>query len=120
LKKYFGKEDPMGKVLNLSQWDDDFTVTGVIENIPMNSHLRFDIMGRIEFLGEDRLANLIAWPVSYFVMSKWLQDFAYKISIGPLVFVLGAVLSLAVALLTVSYHSVKIALSNPADLLRYE
>jgi len=84
------------------------------------SNQRIAAMTTWEFLKWILLANLIAWPVSYFVMSKWLQDFAYKISIGPLVFVLAAVLSLVVALLTVSYHSVKIALSNPAGLLRDE
>jgi putative ABC transport system permease protein len=73
-----------------------------------------------EFLKWILVANLIAWPVSYFLMSRWLQDFAYKISIGPLVFVLAAGLSLFVAVLTVSYHSLKAALSNPVDSLRYE
>jgi len=73
-----------------------------------------------EFLKWILVANVIAWPVSYYVMSNWLQDFAYKISIRPLVFVLTAILTLVIALLTVSYHSIKIALSNPAGLLRYE
>ena len=40
-----------------------------------------------EFLKWVLLANLLAWPVAFFVMSKWLQEFAYKVSIGPLVFV---------------------------------
>jgi ABC-type antimicrobial peptide transport system permease subunit len=73
-----------------------------------------------EFLKWILLANLLAWPIAYFVMSKWLQDFAYKISIGPLVFVLSAGLTLIIAALTVSYHSLKAALANPVDSLRYE
>ncbi|MBD3415250.1 MAG: FtsX-like permease family protein [Candidatus Aminicenantes bacterium] len=73
-----------------------------------------------EFLKWILIANAVAWPVAYFVMSRWLQDFAYKISISPLIFVLAAGLSLTVAVMTVSYHSIKIALSNPAGLLRYE
>ena len=73
-----------------------------------------------EFLKWILIANLLAWPLAYFVMSKWLQNFAYKVSIGPLVFVLSAGLTLIVAVLTVSYHSLKSALANPVDSLRYE
>ncbi|MDH5707338.1 MAG: ABC transporter permease, partial [Candidatus Aminicenantes bacterium] len=73
-----------------------------------------------EFLKWILIANLLAWPLAYFVMSKWLQNFAYKVSIGPLVFVLSAGLALIVAVLTVSYHSLKSALANPVDSLRYE
>jgi putative ABC transport system permease protein len=73
-----------------------------------------------EFLKWILIANLFAWPIAYFVMSNWLQDFAYKVSIGPLVFMLSAGLTLIVAVLTVSYHSLKAALANPVDSLRYE
>ncbi len=73
-----------------------------------------------EFLKWILIANLVAWPVAYFVMSKWLENFAYKVSIGPLIFVLSTALSLIVAVLTVSYHSLKAALANPVDSLRYE
>jgi putative ABC transport system permease protein len=73
-----------------------------------------------EFLKWILVANLLAWPIAYFVMSKWLQDFAYKVNIGPLVFLLSAGLALIVAVLTVSYHSLKAALANPVDSLRYE
>jgi putative ABC transport system permease protein len=73
-----------------------------------------------EFLKWILVANLLAWPIAYFVMSKWLQDFAYKVSIGPLVFLLSACLTLLIAVLTVSYHSLKAALANPVDSLRYE
>jgi putative ABC transport system permease protein len=73
-----------------------------------------------EFLKWILIANLFAWPVAYFVMYKWLQNFAYKVSIGPLIFVLSAGLTLIVAVLTVSYHSLKAALADPVDSLRYE
>jgi len=73
-----------------------------------------------DFLKWILIANLLAWPVAYFVMSRWLENFAYKVSIGPLIFVLSAGLSLIVAVLTVSYHSLKAALANPVDSLRYE
>jgi putative ABC transport system permease protein len=53
-------------------------------------------------------------------MRGWLQDFAYKVSIGPVVFILAAGLTLLIAFVTVSYHSIKAALANPIDSLRYE
>jgi putative ABC transport system permease protein len=53
-------------------------------------------------------------------MSRWLQDFAYRIDIGWGVFVLSGLLALAVAWLTVSYQSIKAALANPVEALRYE
>jgi putative ABC transport system permease protein len=66
------------------------------------------------------IAAVIAWPVAYFVMSKWLQSFEYRISIGLGAFILSSVLALIVALLTVSYQTVKAATANPVDSLRYE
>lgn len=65
-------------------------------------------------------ANIIAWPLAYYAMSRWLQNFAYKISIGIGPFVLSAVLALLIALFTVSFQSFKAALADPAASLRYE
>ncbi len=66
------------------------------------------------------LANLISWPVAYFVMRSWLQDFAYRASLEVFTFVLTMVLALIIALLTVSFQAVKAALANPVDALKYE
>ena len=66
------------------------------------------------------LANLIAWPVAYYLMQRWLQDFAYRTSIGLTVFMLSGLLGLAIALLTVGYQAVRAARANPVDSLRYE
>lgn len=66
------------------------------------------------------IANLIAWPAAWYIMNKWLQNFAYRIELSWWMFVLAAVLALLVALLTVSFQSIKAALKNPADALRYE
>jgi putative ABC transport system permease protein len=66
------------------------------------------------------LANVIAWPVAYYAMTRWLQNFAYRISIDIWTFVLAATLAFVVALLTVSFQTVKAALANPVDSLRYE
>jgi putative ABC transport system permease protein len=56
-RRYFGNENPLGKILYLAAHDADFKVTGVITNIPSNSHMQFDMVSRVEWLGEDRLAR---------------------------------------------------------------
>lgn len=73
-----------------------------------------------EFIRWILMANLFAWPVAYFVMSFWLQEFAYKVALGPLIFFIAAGLTIFIAFLTVSYQSLKVALANPVDSLRYE
>jgi putative ABC transport system permease protein len=66
------------------------------------------------------IANIIAWPIGYFAMRKWLQGFAYRTSIEFLTFMLSAVIALAIALLTVSYQAFKAAKADPVKSLRYE
>ncbi len=66
------------------------------------------------------IANAIAWPAAYFAMTKWLQNFAYRIDIAPLIFILSALITLFIASLTVSFRVVKIARANPVESLRYE
>jgi putative ABC transport system permease protein len=66
------------------------------------------------------LANIIAWPLAYYYMNKWLQDFAYRIDISLWVFVLSGGIVLIIALTTVSWQAVKAATANPVDSLRYE
>lgn len=83
------------------------------------------IRGIIQLLAFDFIrlviiAIIVAVPVSWYVMNQWLQDFAYKISIGWPVFLLAAVIALAIALLTVSFQSVKAAIANPVKSLRTE
>jgi len=66
------------------------------------------------------LANLIAWPIAYYLMHRWLQDFAYRNSIGVAVFMFSGLLGLAIAMLTVGYQAIRAARANPVDSLRYE
>ncbi|HSR17107.1 MAG TPA: FtsX-like permease family protein, partial [Ignavibacteriaceae bacterium] len=66
------------------------------------------------------LANLIAWPIAYYFMNKWLQDFAYKIEISWWIFVLSGGIALMIALATVSFQAIKAATANPVDSLKYE
>jgi len=65
-------------------------------------------------------ANLLAWPIAYFIGQKWLQSFAYKIQPGWEIFFLSGLGALLIAVITVSYQSVRTAISNPVDALRYE
>jgi putative ABC transport system permease protein len=66
------------------------------------------------------LANCVAWPVAYYIMSRWLKNFAYRTEINIFIFILSGLLVLGVALLTVSFQSIRAATTNPADSLRYE
>ena len=66
------------------------------------------------------IANLLAWPLGYFALHRWLENFTYRISLGIHYFVLSAVLVLLIAFVSISFQSIKAALANPADALRYE
>jgi putative ABC transport system permease protein len=66
------------------------------------------------------IAYIIACPLAFWVIHGWLQDFAYKTKITWWIFALAGALSLLIALLTASFHSVKAATRNPVDALRYE
>jgi putative ABC transport system permease protein len=66
------------------------------------------------------VANLFAWPMAWYAMNRWLQNFAYRIEIGWWIFALAGLGALAVALLTVSTQAIKAALANPVESLRYE
>ncbi len=66
------------------------------------------------------LANLIGWPMAYYTISRWLQDFAYRINVAPQVFVLGGFLTFVIVLLTATTQAYKAATANPVDALRYD
>ncbi len=66
------------------------------------------------------IANVISWPFAYFITRKWLDSFAYRIDLTILPFILAGFSALLIALLTVGYQSIKAALANPVESLRYE
>lgn len=66
------------------------------------------------------VANVIAWPVAYYYMTEWLANFVYPVSLNWVHFAIGGVLSIIIALITVSYQSLKLATKNPIESLRYE
>jgi ABC-type antimicrobial peptide transport system permease subunit len=73
-----------------------------------------------EFLLWIILANIIAWPIAYYAMHKWLQNFAYRIYISWWIYALAGIVTLFIASLTVSLNTYKAATRNPVNALRYE
>ncbi len=73
-----------------------------------------------DFLKLVIIAALIAFPFAWYAMNKWLQDFAYRVTIGWKVFVIAAIAALVIALFTVSFHAIKAAIANPVKSLRTE
>ncbi|MGE5810190.1 MAG: ABC transporter permease, partial [Ignavibacteria bacterium] len=73
-----------------------------------------------EFVKWVLIANLIAWPIAYYIMNIWLEDFAYRINIPVWSFIIAGFSALIIALLTVGYQALKAALNNPVKSLRYE
>jgi putative ABC transport system permease protein len=72
------------------------------------------------FLKPVVIALLIAFPAAWYVMNKWLEDFAYKVNIGWWVFAVAGLVTISIALLTVSYQCIKAANANPGKNLRTE
>jgi putative ABC transport system permease protein len=73
-----------------------------------------------EFVKLVLIAFVIAIPMAYYGMTRWLEGFAFKVSVGWTVFALAGLVSLAIALVTISFESIKSALGNPIDSLRSE
>jgi putative ABC transport system permease protein len=73
-----------------------------------------------EFIKWVLFANILAWPVAYYFMNKWLQDFAYKTEISIWIFFSSGILALIIALLTVSTNAIKAATADPVKSLKYE
>jgi len=95
------KEMSIRKVLGAS--------TGTITQILTQSFLKWII-----------IANLLACPIAYFAFKKWLENFSYRINLGPEIFLFSLGISIAMALLTVGYQTIKTARARPADMLRRE
>ncbi len=102
-----------------------FAITQRVKEIGVRRVLGAKVNTIVTLLSKDFLklvliASLIAFPVAWYAMSHWLEDFAYRTSIQWWVFILSAVLALIVALGTISYHAIKAAIANPVTSLRSE
>jgi putative ABC transport system permease protein len=66
------------------------------------------------------IANLLAWPAAYFAMARWLENFAYRIDLTPLIFIGSGLIALCIAWVTVGGTAAKAASAKPVLALRYE
>ncbi len=73
-----------------------------------------------EFIKWVVVANVIAWPIAWLMSKAWLQNFAYRTSVEVWMFLFAGILAVGIAVLTVSFQSIRAATANPVDCLRYE
>jgi putative ABC transport system permease protein len=66
------------------------------------------------------ISTILAWPAIYFVAKRWLESYYYKINLSPLVFLYGFLIALVLALITISYRTIKTARMSPVISLKYE
>ena len=66
------------------------------------------------------ISNIISWPIAYYLMNRWLQDFAYRKSMSFDLYVISGIIAIIIAMITISYSALKTAASNPVDSLKYE
>ena len=66
------------------------------------------------------VSNIIAWPIAYYLLSQWLENFAYRMDLGFAPFLVSGAVALSIAILSVSFQAIKAALANPVESLRYE
>jgi len=102
-----------------------FTAEQKTKEIGIRKVLGASVTGIVGMLSKDFLtlvviAAVIAFPIAWWAMHRWLNDFAYRVNIGWWVFVVAGVVALLIALLTISFQSVKAAIANPAKSLRTE
>jgi putative ABC transport system permease protein len=102
-----------------------FTAERKTKEIGIRKVLGATVPSIISMLSKDFIkwilaTNLIAWPVAYYFMNKWLQDFAYRIEMSWWMFALAGGIALVIALITVSWQAIKAATANPVESLRYE
>ncbi len=102
-----------------------FTAEQRKKEIGVRKVLGANVLGIAQMLSKDFLklvlmALLISFPLSFWIMRDWLQDFAYRISIGWSVFAIAGILALLIALITVSFQAIKAANANPVKSLRTE
>lgn len=102
-----------------------FTAEQRTKEIGIRKVLGSSVAGIVTLISKDFMrlviiAIVVAVPVTYWAMNKWLDDFAYRVQIGPGIFLISALVAIVVALVTISWQSVKAALANPVKSLRNE
>jgi len=102
-----------------------FTITQRVKEIGIRKVLGADVTTIVALLSKDFLvlvfiSAVIAFPVAWYFMNKWLQDFAYRISMPWWIFIMAAVVAAMIALITISFQAIKAAIANPVKSLRTE
>ena len=137
LNSFYGPENRLAKIINifsilaiLLACMGLFGLTSfVVEQKTKEIGIRKALGARIsgitlllsgEFTKWILIANLIAWPVSYILMNKWLNSFSYKTPLSIWVFIAAAIIALLIALLTISIQTINAARKNPVNSLKYE
>lgn len=136
-EKYFRAETTIGKLLSvLSILAIIISCVGILglvsftaeqksKEIGVRKVLGASVSNIVFMLGKEFLkwvliANIIIWPIAYYLLEEWLSTFAYRIGLNYLVFFAGLIISLVITIGTVSYHSIKAANANPVESLKYE
>ncbi|MGD8540095.1 MAG: ABC transporter permease [Candidatus Aminicenantes bacterium] len=137
LDKQYNSEEQMGRVFGV------FTILAIViaclglfalasfttelrtREIGIRKVLGAQVSGIVMLLSKEfakwvLIANVIAWPVAYYVMERWLDSFAYRTFIGIQTFIVATVLAFVIAILTVSFQAIKAALSDPVKSLRHQ
>jgi len=91
-----------------------------IRKILGSGEIRIIMLMAVEFLKWVAIANLIAWPLAYFGISAWLNDFVYRVPFSIWPYITAALGTITIALVTVSYQSIRAARANPVISLRVE
>ncbi len=137
LNQLYAKEEKMARFIEfVSLWTILLSVAGLLGLVIFISRDRIKEIGirkvngakisevmtmlNKDFVKWVAIAFVIATPVAWYAMSRWLENFAYKTNLSWWIFALAGILALGIALLTVSWQSWKAAMRNPVEALRYE
>ncbi len=102
-----------------------FTIERRTKEIGIRNVLGASVFGIVRLLSKEfiilvAISNLIAWPLAYYGSKQWLQNFAYHIDLSWPFFAISGLLTLLIAIMVVSFQSLKVAFTNPVESLRYE
>ncbi len=137
MNQLYAKEEKMARFIEfVALWTIFLSITGLLGLVIFISRDRIKEIGvrkvngatisevvfllNIDFVKWITVAFLVATPLAYYAMNKWLENFAYKTTLSWWIFALAGLLALGIALLTVSWQSWRAATRNPVEALRYE